>query len=160
MQAVKQVNAYVLHRTKKKNSIPYLIEPRWPPGSGTRGDALGALFSSFFRNQQMSNLLDTATAVLNKTRFIWGDHASSPADKPTFNIPSLEAFMNKKTHTTSDVSEHAGKYANDVNKAGKKQTTQLNQGHRSPASRSDRDDHLGGGNQSQTRQGPPGGPKR
>ncbi|MDI3510954.1 MAG: hypothetical protein PWQ61_1719 [Betaproteobacteria bacterium] len=52
---------------------------------------------------------------------------------------------------------HTGKVANDKNKTGDKESTQTNQGHRTPASRSDRDDHVGGSNQSQSRRGPVGG---
>jgi hypothetical protein len=108
----------------------------------------------------MSDIQATASAVLNKTRFIWSDQRSCVNEESTFKTPTLEAFMNKKTHTNSDVSEQPGKYANDHNKAGKTPATQLNQGHRSPASRSDRDTHLGGNNQSQKRQGPAGGDQR
>ena len=52
---------------------------------------------------------------------------------------------------------HEGKVANDTNKTGEKNATQLNQGHRTPESRSDRKSHVGGSNQSQTRRGPVGG---
>ena len=50
-----------------------------------------------------------------------------------------------------------GKVANDTNKTGDKDATQLNQGKRTPASRSDRESHVGGSNQSQSRRGPVGG---
>ena len=49
---------------------------------------------------------------------------------------------------------HTGKVANDTNKTGKGEPTQLNQGHRTPESRSDRESHMGGNNQSQSRRGP------
>ena len=48
---------------------------------------------------------------------------------------------------------HAGKVANDHNKVGGQATTQLNQGKRTPASRSDRTSHLGSSNQSTQRRG-------
>lgn len=52
---------------------------------------------------------------------------------------------------------HVGKLANDTNKMGEQAATQLNQGHRTPESRSDRETHIGGDNQSQSRRGPVGG---
>lgn len=51
----------------------------------------------------------------------------------------------------------AGKVANDRNKAGQTLPTQKNEAGRSPASRHDRDDHLGSANQPRTRRGGPGG---
>ena len=55
---------------------------------------------------------------------------------------------------------HTGKVENDTNKLGEQEPTQLNQGHRTPDSRSDREAHVGGNNQSQSRRGPVGNPKR
>lgn len=55
---------------------------------------------------------------------------------------------------------HTGKVENDANKQGDKDATQLNQGKRTPESRSDRESHVGGSNQSQSRRGPVGSPKR
>lgn len=46
-----------------------------------------------------------------------------------------------------------GKVENDTNKMGEKDATQLNQGKRTPDSRSDRESHIGGDNQSQARRG-------
>jgi len=48
------------------------------------------------------------------------------------------------------------KVENDTNKLGSTQPTQLNQGQRTPESRSDREAHIGGSNQSQSRRGPVG----
>ena len=45
------------------------------------------------------------------------------------------------------------KVENDTNKLGSTQPTQLNQGKRTPESRSDREAHIGGSNQSQSRRG-------
>lgn len=53
-----------------------------------------------------------------------------------------------------------GKVANDANKVGGKDPTQLNQGQRTPDSRHDREAHVGGSNQSQSRRGPAGSSKR
>jgi hypothetical protein len=53
-----------------------------------------------------------------------------------------------------------GKVENDTNKMGEKESTQLNQGKRTPDSRSDREAHVGGSNQSQSRRGPVGTNKR
>lgn len=55
---------------------------------------------------------------------------------------------------------HTRKVENDTNKQGEQDPTQLNQGKRTPESRSDRESHVGGNNQSQSRRGPVGGPKR
>ena len=52
------------------------------------------------------------------------------------------------------------KPANDTNKLGNKEPTQLNQGQRTADSRHDREAHLGGGTQSQSRRGPVGSTKR
>ena len=52
------------------------------------------------------------------------------------------------------------KPANDTNKPGNKEPTQLNQGQRTADSRHDREAHVGGGNQSQSRRGPVGSTKR
>lgn len=49
-----------------------------------------------------------------------------------------------------------GKVVNDTNKIGEQEPTQLNQGKRTPESRSDRESHVGGANQSQSRRGPTG----
>jgi hypothetical protein len=48
---------------------------------------------------------------------------------------------------------HTGKVENDSNKMGEKDATQLNQGKRTPDSRSDRESQVGGSNQSQARRG-------
>jgi len=53
-----------------------------------------------------------------------------------------------------------GKIENDTNKLGEQEPTQLNQGKRTPSSRTDREAHIGGGNQSQSRRGPVGSPRR
>ena len=55
---------------------------------------------------------------------------------------------------------HTGKVANDANKVGEQDPTQINQGKRTPESRSDRESHVGGGNQSQSRRDPPGNSRR
>jgi hypothetical protein len=55
---------------------------------------------------------------------------------------------------------HTGKVENDTNKMGEKEPTQLNQGQRTSDSRSDREAHVGGSNQSQSRRGPVGTTKR
>jgi hypothetical protein len=100
----------------------------------------------------MSDIISTANAVLGKTRCAW----SIPGlqREPTRPLPILDGhlFMNKKTHSTHDVpGSTPGDYAGDHNKASQRKTTQLNQPHRTPGSRSDRDDHLGSNNQSRRR---------
>ncbi len=46
-----------------------------------------------------------------------------------------------------------GKMANDSNKTGAQSPTSKNEGKRTPASRSDRDDKLGSDNQTRSRKG-------
>ena len=67
--------------------------------------------------------------------------------------------MSKKPVPTEPVpvpdtaSAHDGKVKNDHNKMGDKQPTQLNEGKRTPDSRHDREAHVGGSNQTQSRKG-------
>lgn len=53
-----------------------------------------------------------------------------------------------------------GKVENDTNKLGEQEATQLNQGKRTSKSRTDREAHIGGSNQSRSRRGPAGSTKR
>ena len=62
-----------------------------------------------------------------------------------------------KSSTSPQQEPHTGKVANDTNKAGQQAPSTLNQGRRTPVSRSDRESQVGGSNQSQTRRGPVGG---
>lgn len=64
-----------------------------------------------------------------------------------------EKFVNTPKPSQDAQAPHAGKVANDHNKVGGQATTQLNQGKRTPASRSDRTSHLGSSNQSTQRRG-------
>ena len=48
---------------------------------------------------------------------------------------------------------NSGKVANDHNKVGDQALTQKNQAERTPASRTDREAHIGSGNQTQSRRG-------
>lgn len=105
----------------------------------------------------MSDILFTAGAVLNKTRYAWsipGTHRPQTAP-PLPSLPTMDGalFMNKKTHSTRDVpAAPPGDYASDHNKPPKAPATQTHQSRRTPGSRSDRDDHLGSDNQSRRRQ--------
>ena len=67
--------------------------------------------------------------------------------------------MPNTKNPTDKQAPHAHKVENDHNKVGAQASTQLNQGHRTPQSRSDREAHVGGTNQTQSRQ-VPGGAKR
>ncbi len=49
----------------------------------------------------------------------------------------------------------SGKVENDTNKMGETAPTQKNEGRRTPESRHDRETHIGGANQNQTRRGGP-----
>ena len=68
--------------------------------------------------------------------------------------------MTNKQNPRDKQAPHTGKVANDSNKLGEQAPTQLNQGQRTPDSRSDREAHVGGSNQSQSRRGPVGSAKR
>ena len=52
-------------------------------------------------------------------------------------------------------SGHGGKVENDFNQAGEKPPTQKNEGQRTANSRHDRESHVGGSNQLQSRRGGP-----
>ncbi|NMM07944.1 hypothetical protein [Polaromonas sp.] len=67
--------------------------------------------------------------------------------------------MSHKQNPRDEQTPKTGKVENDTNKLGEQAPTQLNQGQRTPDSRSDREAHVGGSNQSQSRRGPVG-PKR
>ena len=68
--------------------------------------------------------------------------------------------MTSKQNPRDKQEPNAGKVENDNNKLGEQETTQLNQGQRTPDSRSDRETHMSGSNQSQSRRAPVGSPKR
>jgi hypothetical protein len=68
--------------------------------------------------------------------------------------------MTYKQNPRDEQTPNTGKVENDTNKLGDKDATQLNQGKRTSDSRSDRESHVGGSNQSQSRRGPVGSPKR
>lgn len=59
--------------------------------------------------------------------------------------------MSKKPDTSTGSDVPLGKLANDHNKAGDQAPTQTNQARRTPHSRSDREDQMGGSNQPETR---------
>jgi hypothetical protein len=61
--------------------------------------------------------------------------------------------MTYKQNPRDEQTPKTGKVENDTNKLGEQEATQLNQGKRTPDSRSDREAHVGGSNQSQSRQG-------
>lgn len=60
--------------------------------------------------------------------------------------------MNYQQNPRDDQTPQTRKSDNDRNKLGGKRETQLNQGHRTPQSRSDREAQVGSGNQGQARQ--------
>lgn len=69
-------------------------------------------------------------------------------------MANKQAPMEKKTGHGSDISE----LEDEHNKTGDQHPTQKNEGRRTPTSRSDRESHIGGNNQSQSRRGSsPGG---
>ena len=68
--------------------------------------------------------------------------------------------MTYRQNPRDEQTPKTGKVANDTNKLGEQDPTQLNQGKRTSDSRTDREAHIGGSNQSQSRRGPAGSPKR
>lgn len=68
--------------------------------------------------------------------------------------------MTSQQNSHGKQAPHTGKVENETNKQGEQKPTQLNQGQRTPNSRSDREAHVGGSNQSQSRRGAVGSPKR
>jgi hypothetical protein len=55
--------------------------------------------------------------------------------------------------TQGRASGHGGKVENDVNQTGEQKPTQRNEGQRTANSRNDRESHVGGSNQLQSRRG-------
>ena len=61
--------------------------------------------------------------------------------------------MTKKQNPIDEQTPQTGKVANDHNKAGEQPVTQKNEPKRTPDSRTDREAHIGSGNQTQSRRG-------
>ncbi len=70
-----------------------------------------------------------------------------------FHPPAKETPMTSKQNPRDKQAPHSGKVENDSNKMGEQAETQLNQGQRTPDSRTDREAHIGSGNQTQSRRG-------
>jgi hypothetical protein len=77
---------------------------------------------------------------------------------------SIEMTHRYKNQPQDEQTPRSGKVENDTNKQGNEAPTQKNEGRRTPQSRHDREDHIGGSsNQNQVRtgragQGDKGGP--
>jgi len=65
--------------------------------------------------------------------------------------PTIEQDNN--TSPKAAPSGHGGKVENDFNQVGEQKPTQRNEGQRTANSRSDRESHVGGSNQLQSRRG-------
>jgi hypothetical protein len=63
--------------------------------------------------------------------------------------------MTRKQNPRDRQAPLSGKVENDANKLGDTAPTQKNEGRRTPESRHDRESHVGGENQSQSRRGGP-----
>ena len=61
--------------------------------------------------------------------------------------------MSKKQNPRDEQAPNTGKVANDHNKVGEQALTQKNEANRTSDSRTDREAHLGSGNQTQSRRG-------
>lgn len=88
------------------------------------------------------------------------DHGFGWKLPPLKSIASMLAFIHgKETRMTNKQNPrdkqppHTGKVENDTNKVGEQAPTQINEGRRTPDSRSDRQAHIGSGNQTQSRRG-------
>ena len=64
--------------------------------------------------------------------------------------------MKTKQNPRDEQTSQTGKVANDHNKVGDQALTQKNQFKRTPDSRTDREAHIGSGNQTQSRRGSTG----
>ena len=64
--------------------------------------------------------------------------------------------MKTKQNPRDEQTSQTGKVANDHNKVGDQELTQKNQSLRTPDSRTDREAHIGSGNQTQSRRGSTG----
>lgn len=71
-----------------------------------------------------------------------------------------EFMMTNKSNPKDKLNPHSGKFEYDTNLMGDQVAIQFNQGKRTRESRIDREAHVGGGNQSQSRRGLVGTPKR
>jgi hypothetical protein len=63
----------------------------------------------------------------------------------------MENAMTYRQNPRDEQAPKSGKSDNDRNKLGDAPATQLNQGHRTPDSRHDREAHVGSGNQTRSR---------
>ena len=61
--------------------------------------------------------------------------------------------MSKKQNPRDEQEPNTGKVANDHNKVGEQALTQKNEAKRTSESRTDREAHIGSGNQTQSRKG-------
>ena len=61
--------------------------------------------------------------------------------------------MSAKQNSRDEQTPKTGKVENDHNKVGEQTLTQKNEAKRTPDSRTDREAHLGSGNQTQSRRG-------
>jgi hypothetical protein len=75
-----------------------------------------------------------------------GNNASKQPNTPAIGT-------GQQDNTTPKASGHGGKVENDVNQVGEQKPTQKNEGQRTANSRSDRESHVGGSNQLQSRRG-------
>ena len=64
-------------------------------------------------------------------------------------------MTNKQQNPRDKQVGRSGKVENDSNKVGETEPTQKNEGRRTPESRHDRESHIGGENQTQSRKGEP-----
>ena len=80
---------------------------------------------------------------------------SGTAADPTIEQEDTNTGTNTGTDPKAS-SGHGGKVENDFNQMGDQKPTQKNEGQRTANSRSDRESHVGGSNQLQSRRGTTG----
>jgi len=78
----------------------------------------------------------------------------SNANKSAGKQPTAANDSSQQDNTSNPkASGHGGKVENDFNQVGDQKPTQRNEGQRTANSRSDRESHVGGSNQLQSRRG-------
>ena len=80
------------------------------------------------------------------------NNSSNNARKPSTTAGN-DAGRQDDTGNKPRASGHGGKVENDFNQVGEQKPTQRNEGQRTANSRNDRESHVGGSNQLQSRRG-------
>jgi hypothetical protein len=100
-------------------------------------------------------LADAFTLFQPLTRRLSMPNKSSNGNNNARQQATLAGDAGQQDNTTLNpkASGHGGKVENDFNQVGDQKPTQRNEGQRTANSRSDRESHVGGSNQLQSRRG-------